>query len=558
MKFSNALLAGVAALALAACGNKDETAAGPKSETSRQAAKADAGSPLDSAFRLQDADPVDIDALLALLPADSRPTYETATFDDSLGATVVENLRFADADDGEAVTVRRAEFFGVDMEAIGRVRDAADVNADAPFETVFQKVRFYDVASEGIEQGEDSASLTIGGVEFDQMQIRQGGVEGDGVGDDGARFFNAVNLAGLYFKDLAFGAETEDSPTVAMKAPDLRLVGMGGGRLGAIIANDFEYDMTQSAASVAAMREAMGPQGALIMSSPLAGLFAPESQRVKIGAIEWRNIDFAGLLEWGLKDERPPVTEENLIDLGVMQATAMETYVNGKRAVTVAETNMTAGEFTWLMPSDFRFDSKGAVYDFTAYVPETEEAALTVLRDRGLDNVKGDGKASWVWNARNGVAELDYEANMEKFVSFSSSLGFTEMKLNEIAAAMDGGDSGDIFANGAFRNFSMTIDDENALDAVFALAALQMGGTGEDLRASVPAMIRLTGAQAAQMNPRIADYVNAMAEFVAKGGSLEFRAEPAEPVAFGALQATGGSAPQTLPDVINLTVTHKP
>ena len=51
--------------------------------------------------------------------------------------------------------------------------------------------------------------------------------------------------------------------------------------------------------------------------------------------------------------------------------------------------------------------------------------------------------------------------------------------------------------------------------------------------------------------------MNALADFVAKGGSLEIAAAPAEPVAFTALQATGATAPQTLPDVIDLKVTHK-
>jgi len=71
-------------------------------------------------------------------------------------------------------------------------------------------------------------------------------------------------------------------------------------------------------------------------------------------------------------------------------------------------------------------------------------------------------------------------------------------------------------------------------------------------------MIRLSGAQAAQMNPRITDYVNALAEFVAKGGMLEIAAAPEEPVAFTTLQSTGMTAPQTMPDVLDLTVTHKP
>ena len=405
MKLSNILLAGVAALALTACGKKDGAGA-PASETSAAAAKADAGSPLDKRFSLKGAAAVDIDELLALFPEDSRPTYETATFDDALGATVVENLRFADADDGEAVTVKRAEFYGVDMDAVARVKGAEKAAPDAPFETVFQKVRFLDLASEGLEDEGEAVTMTIAGVEFDKLEVRQGGVEGDGAGDEAARFFNAVNLAGLYFKDVSFTTRSAEAPSVAMSAPDLRFVGIGGGKLGAIIANGVEYNVAQTPESLAAMREAMGPQAAMFLTGPLAGFVAPEQQRVKTETLEWRNIDFSGLLNWGLKDEEPPVSETDLIDLGTMKASNMETFVNGKRAATIAEANMTAGKFTWLAPSNIKVDSKGAVYDFTAYVPETEEAALKFLRDHWLNNVKGYGTASWTWDAKSGSSYL--------------------------------------------------------------------------------------------------------------------------------------------------------
>ncbi len=557
MKFSNVLLAGVAALALVSCGKKDEAADAPRSETSAAAAKADAASPLDQRFTLKGAEEVDVDALFALMPEDERPTYERATFDEKLGATVVENLRFADADDGEAVIVARAEFYGVDMDAIERVRGAEDAGLDAPFETVFQKVRFLNVASEGhMEEGE-AANLTIGGVEFDQLQIRQGGFDEEGAGDEGARFFNAVNLAGLYFKDMSLVTESDDAPSVVFSAPDLRFVGMGGGRVGAIIAKDLSYDMKQSAESLAAMREAMGPQGAVLLSGPLAGFIAPESQQVAMERLEWRNIDFSGLLEWGLKDEKPPASEKDLIDLGTMTATKMETRVNGKLAATVDEASVSAADFTWLVPANIKADTKGAVYDFTAYVPETEEEALKILKDNGLDKVTGDGSASWVWNEKSGAADFSYAANLDKVASLHADIAFSNLKLDAIASAMEEGEEDAVLSKGAFKSFSLKVEDQKALDAIFSLAALQMGGTGEDLRLSAPAMIRLSGAQLAQMNPKFSSYVNAVADFVAKGGALEIAAKPAEPVPFMTLQASGATAPQTVPDVIGLTVTHE-
>ncbi|GJL90413.1 hypothetical protein [Hyphococcus sp.] len=558
MKFSNVLLTGVAALALVSCGKKENSADAPRSESSQLAAKADGGSPLDAKFSLKDGEPVEIDALFALMPEGERPSYESAKFDEKLGATVVQNLRFADADDGEAVIVSRAEFYGVDMDAIERVRGAQKAGSDAPFETIFQKVRFLNIASEGHNDGDEETKLIVAGVEFDKLDIRQGGVEGDGVGAEGARFFNAVNLAGLYFKGLKVEAHSPNAPSVSMDAPDLRFVGLGGGKLGAIIAKDFGYSVMHSPESLAALRESMGPQGAVFITGPLAGFIAPESQRVNVEALEWRGIDLSGLLAWGIKGEKPPATERDLIDLGTMKASNMSSIVNGKPAASVAEATISAADFTWMIPSNFRADSKGAVYNFTAYVPESEADALKILKDHGLDKVKGDGSVSWIWNDKSGAADFSYAADMESVANLSATLGFSNLKLDEIAAAMEDGETNAFASKGAFKNLSVKIKDEKALDAIFSLAALQMGGTGEDLRMSVPAMIRLSGAQAAQMNPRISGYVDALAEFVSKGGTLEIAAAPAEPVAFTALQATSMTAPQTVPDVLDLNVTHKP
>ena len=74
-------------------------------------------------------------------------------------------------------------------------------------------------------------------------------------------------------------------------------------------------------------------------------------------SLEWRDIDFSGLLAWGLKDEKPPMSEKDLIDLGTMKATNMMTKVNGKTAATVEEASVSAANFTWLIPSDIRADT---------------------------------------------------------------------------------------------------------------------------------------------------------------------------------------------------------
>ena len=71
MNLIKMFLAASLAFALVSCGQKDSADA-PRSATSEQASKTSAASPLDSDFRLKDAAPIDIDALFALMPADSR------------------------------------------------------------------------------------------------------------------------------------------------------------------------------------------------------------------------------------------------------------------------------------------------------------------------------------------------------------------------------------------------------------------------------------------------------------------------------------------------------
>jgi len=315
--------------------------------------------------------------------------------------------------------------------------------------------------------------------------------------------------------------------------------------------------MAQTEKSRAAMRTAMGPQGSMFFDGPLQGFFAPDEQRVTIKTFEWRDIDFSGLLAWGLKGEEPPMTAENLINLGAVKMTDAETFIGEKRASIMKEATISAMDFTWLAPSNIRADTKGAVYDFTAYMPETEEAAAKILKDYGLDNVKGDGYAEWRWDNDKGGAKLDYVVETAGLADFSLGLGLSGLKLKDMAAAREAGEDNVFLAQGAFDHFALKITDEKALDAIFALSALQMGGAGEDLRQSVPAMVRLSGMQAAQMNPRISGYVDAVAEFIAKGGTIEITAKPATPVPFTGLQSTGMTAPQTLPDVLDLKVTHK-
>lgn len=551
MRRASFFMAGLSALALAACGQDGGASDAPKSAASVAAAKSDSASPLEKDFKLKGGEEIDVAALFALLGDDAAPTYDAATFDKNTGATVVTNLKFADTDDGEGMRVARAEFYGVDMEAIEAVKASEGGDAAAPFKPIFEKVRLFDLSAEGFE--DNDGALTIGAVEFDQFAIRESGVEGDGVGDEGARALNAMQIAGVYVKDIEMSSQEEDAPAIAFTVPDLRIVGVGGGKVSAFIANGVKYEAKQSAESLAAIRTVLGPQAGALLNGPLAGILAAESQSGDIETFEWRDIDFSGLLAYGLKGEEPPLTEKDLLDLGEMKMTGLSSFLEGRRVSFLEEATVSSMEFTWLAPSKIRMDAKGAVYDFSAYAPVTETQTIAALKEHGLDKVEADAFIDWEWNDKTGVAKLDYATDYKNVADIAMSVDMSGLKLADLAAAKETGDDNLIASHAKLGGVSFKITDEKALDAIFSVAALQMGGSGDDLRQSAPAMIRLSGVQAAQMNEKFPAYINAFADFVANGGALEIAMKPAEPVALSALQ---GARPDTLPDLLALEVAH--
>ncbi len=548
-------LAGAAVLALVACGKKDDSGA-PAGGASGEAASLSASSPLDKKYTLKDGEATDIDKFFLILAPENRPTYESAAFDASIGATVVQNLKFGDADADEEITIERAEFYGIDQAAIDLVQNTENAGPDAPYEKIFDKVRLLNMTVEGLDDPESNRTvdISIAGIEFDNLSIRQGGVEGNPDGDEAANFLNAVSLGGLYFKDIDIDLQAEEAQNIALSSPDLRIVGMSGGKVGAVLASDLAYHFRQGAEVRAALREAMGPQGALLLDGPLGGMISPESQRATIGAFEWRDIDVSGAVSYGVKGEDAPATERNLIDLGGVKIADMVNFVDDREVSTIDEVSIPKMKFAWMIPSDFRMDMKGAVTDYTAYIPDPENPAHAVLKEHGFDKVKGDGFAEWKWNPDKGDGRFVYEANSPDVLDLTMGFEMVGATLKEIAAEED--DSENAFAkNAELKSFSLKLDDEKALDAIFDIAALQMGGTGDDLRQSAPALIRLSGAQFAQLNPRISGYIDSIANFIAQGGSLEIKAAPEEPVGAADLE-TIGAAPQTLPDVLDLTITH--
>ena len=434
------------------------------------------------------------------------------------------------------------------MAAIDRVK-AAEPALDAPFENLFQKVRLF-----GVKPADANAGASIGAVEIDGFRLRRGGFS-ESEDENIAAFFNAFEYAGLYFKDIAAQEKVGESGSIAVKAPDVRIVGVGGGKLGAFLVRDLSYDLDRPAeADDLVANAAGGPVGALL-TGPLKGMVAPDKQRMTVKSFEWRNIDLSGLMAYGLKKEKPPMSALDLIDLGSMRALDAATYINGKKAVSAAEATVSVLDFTWLAPSKIRSQTKGVEYDFTAYAGENEPKMLAALKGHGLNSVKASADFAWDWDPNKGGAALKSSFLSDKLADFKMDASVSGWDLKKMAAAQTAGERNLFAAFARLDGFALTLTDKKLLDAVFDISAIEMGGTGAELRRNAPALVRLSGAAFAAANPRLSAYVDAVADFIGEGGTLEITAKPEAPVP---LQAMSVAGPETLPDLLNLEVTHKP
>lgn len=560
MTYRILLLGAAAALALTACGDKtDKDSSAPTAGSqSTQAALSGDKSPIDKPFKLAGAKAADVDALFAMLPAGNRPTYDKAEFNQALGATVISNLRIGDP--GEGVTVERAELYGVDHDAIqtliekGKTLDT--VAPDSDFAQVFRKVRMFNVS---IDTPDDvDADFSMKAMELDNLRMKPlPGGEGFDHDKEAAAGFDSFDLGGIYVEGLSFDVDDDaSSAKFAVDAPDLRIVGLGRGRIGGISMTDLTYSADQSAEEARQSLSALAPQMGELLNSPLGGLLFPGQVKATIGSMVWKDIDFSGLLKAGLAGEKPAYDATDLINLGTVDMKDMKTFVHDRLAAQTEEARIDAFEFTWLLPSKVRMSSKSSMIDYTAYVDPSDTKTTALLTDAGLAHLQGTSDLKWDWDAKSGDAGFVSTSDLKDFVHADLSFDLADMVMSEIGAKLDAGDEGAFADVAAFKALQLKIVDKKALDAVFKVAAAQMNAEAADLRQSAPAMVRMYGAQAAQVSPALKDYVDAFADFVAEGGSLTVVAQPAQPMTFTDIEKASETAPQQLPETLGVSVTH--
>ena len=564
LSFKTILFAGVAAIALSGCGSNDSsnTSSGSAASSVSKVASLNAsgGSPFDKAFSLKGASALDVDALFASLGYTGEKFYSSSSFDEKSGATTINNISIT-GDEGSVVTIAKAELYGVSTQAIESVKSNTG-SFDAPFLSVFEKIRLHDISITPPSDagGEfDKLAITFSGIEADKLQIREGGLNLEADEDTyPAQAMNMLDLGGLYFKDINFDLASEENFSLKLTSPDYRIVGFGGGKLNGLIANDLEYEFVQSRGALENSLEALGPEAGDLLNGPLGSLLGFNGQRIKVGSMKWLNIDGSGLIPFGLNGEMPPMSEKNILSLGSGEYTDFEQYVGDKKLFSAKSASFVADKFTWLIPNNVTANVKDANYDLTAYLPDGEDELLGIMTKYGLNDVDGEGEMLWNYDDKNGSAKLNYAFNTDKLLDLDLVLNSDNLKYDEIATLIANEDQEGILGLGNLNNFKLVLKDKNALNMAFDIAALQMGaGSGDDIRSSAPALLRLGGGQFAQLNPKYNDYIDALASFIGSGGTLEITADPEGGIPFAQLGFIASQSPETLPDLLGLEVTRK-
>ena len=557
--FKKTMLIGAAALALgtglAACGaGGDGARAGEAAPTSADAASISAPSPFDETFRIKKAEEIDLDRLFALFPEAARPTYDAVSFDKKIGATVATGLKVSkipagDTEDFSGLTVERAEFFGLNLEALESAAniDGAKTSAEGEHVRFFDKVRLYGVKADNLG---DNSKLSIGGLELDQVHAQAGFLDAD----DEDRDFSQLSLGGIYFKDLAV-AEMGDElgGVMTFRTPDFRVVGLGEGKLDAILFKDLEYDVTQNEDAVNIIGDMFGGAIGGLLDSPIGQMVSPTEERTTIGSFEWRGIDYKGLLAYRDSDVAPPTSARDLINLGNIKVTDAVSFVNGKKFSSAPLSELSHMEFVWLAPSKIRGQTKNAEYDFTVFADTGDEDILSSMKELGLDKVVANSSFSYDWDPETGEASLVTDGNASELMQFALKFDLAGLSLGSLDAdAAEEGPVG-LFAQTKFAGLNMSIQDEKFLDVAFTLATLESDQNAEEVRSFLPALIRVASMQYAFSNSAVADSINQLADFVEGGGGLTIEVAPEAPLTLNDFDIDD---PADLVDVLGIDVTH--
>lgn len=591
MKLRHLLLSALAATTLSSCTTV------PQTLTSE--------SLLSQGYSLRTGQAFDVAAFFDPLPDWVTVTFADSSFDSATGAMIVRDLLISPAQVPEiGLRIDRADIWGGSPDAFNAIMSGNSLDTMGE---VFDRISFQGIRSVGLQspEGGESASLTIDKMVFDGLTAKSFALAPVENGNEASEFFRTfAALATSYAMDgsalsnLQFTANDNNGSEFSLSVLESFVRGydrgatdyqrMNGltfsstspnGNLLTEIAQRIEKNISEQRPEDKILQPWVREEIDRAFENPIAYIAFNSGAHIETSEIDFmeiRNSDISGGLQWLEKWEVPPISETNLIDLGSVVVEGNRTSWNGVPVYTIDRTEVTASDFYWLVPSKLKQIDTGIYVNVMEIVnqssqranfgvtPETGSQELQQIRQvisaLGMETIRADSVASWNWNGETGALNAGGNLNLVDLASTSTGIDMGGPSLIEWDQLVSSGAAQDVIQDRiSLGGFNFTITDDQLLDRVFDVAAIQMGaGSGDDVRQSVPALLRLSGGQVAALNPRIPSYIDAVANFLGGSGTLSLNVAPAQAVSLKAIQETAEGAPQTLPDLLNMTIDHTP
>jgi len=202
-----------------------------------------------------------------------------------------------------------------------------------------------------------------------------------------------------------------------------------------------------------------------------------------------------------------------------------------------------------------------------------EAKARAAVKAMGYGTVTGALAMKATWENDNGhfslsqfALDLDDVGTLDMTLDLS---GYTKefarsLKELQAKAAADPGDKQTQQALGigmlglmqqlSFGGASLRFEDDSLTSKVLSYLGRQQGVSAEQMAAAAKAMLPL--ALARLKNPEFQEQISdAVGKFLDRPGNITVKAAPEKPVPFPMIMGAAMAAPQTLPDVLSVTVT---
>ena len=478
---------------------------------------------------------VDVDALLKLLPAEAKATYESKSYDSLTGVTTIRNLKIADAkaEGQNYLAIEEVGLRGLDLAAFEHVFDFSKYAParDETFKQLFGDVtiRKASIVAEGKTVG-GIESITSGGVQMKQLQNLPPG----------------QNLP---------------SGQGAMANNDVENFKFLGSLLDSIISGPVE--MTSFTVEADGNKSSIAK---LTMGGITRGQFGPsslenfeavsEGNYAKIASASGEGGDFSKVLPWMIKGEMPPVGPEQLLYLGGGKAVGLDYNLMGTK-VTIAEYSISAVNFFWLVPSSLQL----GISDLVITPPAEDNGSgftTAELQKLGISNLDLDFGLDWVLDGAAGTAQLK-ELRIQESQLLDTTLAIDLNGIN-LTQLIDPGMSQMSMMQIGLTYAKFYLKNNGGFEKFLSLAAQEEGTTPEALKQQ--AMDQLTQLEGGVPGPdgqpkppsdRVKSIIAALKSFIQSPGTLTVTVQPASPVT----ATTGMGAmfdPFSAPDTLGVTV----